>query len=113
MEHLLSVQNQILGVDDRNNWNDLQSNLCGVIVVRAFLRDRTTYGAFSPIHSQSIIRMLDELGDELVNRIMTNVLQLIQSAGKTSTILEDAFLVVGSLAACTSRGFFVCFYIRH
>ena len=30
---------------------------------------------------------------------MTLVLQLIQSAGKTSTVLEDAFLVVGSLAS--------------
>lgn len=30
---------------------------------------------------------------------MTLVLQLIQSAGKASTILEDTFLVVGSLAA--------------
>ena len=30
---------------------------------------------------------------------MTLVLQLIQSAGKTSTVLEDAFLVVGSLSA--------------
>jgi len=30
---------------------------------------------------------------------MTLILQLIQSAGKTSTILEDAFLVVGSLSA--------------
>ena len=30
---------------------------------------------------------------------MTLLLQLIQSAGKTSTILEDAFLVVGSLSA--------------
>ena len=30
---------------------------------------------------------------------MTIILQLIQSAGKTSTILEDAFLVVGALSA--------------
>lgn len=34
MEHLLSIQNQIVGVDDRNNWNELQSNLCGVLIVR-------------------------------------------------------------------------------
>jgi hypothetical protein len=33
MEHLLSIQNQILGVDDRNNWNELQSNFCSVIIV--------------------------------------------------------------------------------
>ena len=30
---------------------------------------------------------------------MTLILQLIQTAGKTSTVLEDAFLVVGSLAS--------------
>lgn len=33
MEHLLSIQNQIVGVDDRNNWNELQSNLCSVVIV--------------------------------------------------------------------------------
>lgn len=33
MEHLLAVQNQLLNIDDRNNWNELQSNLCSVIVV--------------------------------------------------------------------------------
>jgi importin subunit beta-1 len=30
---------------------------------------------------------------------MTLILQLMQLAGKTSTVLEDAFLVVGSLAS--------------
>jgi importin subunit beta-1 len=30
MEQLLGMQNQILGIDDRNNWNDLQSNFCSV-----------------------------------------------------------------------------------
>jgi importin subunit beta-1 len=33
MEQLLGIQNQIVGVDDRNNWNELQSNLCGVVIV--------------------------------------------------------------------------------
>lgn len=36
---------------------------------------------------------------------MTALLQLIQAAGKTSTVLEDAFLVVGSLAAALEQGF--------
>ncbi|KAG2740315.1 hypothetical protein P692DRAFT_20956624 [Suillus brevipes Sb2] len=35
----------------------------------------------------------------MADRIMTLILQLIQGAGKTSTVLEDAFLAVGSLAA--------------
>lgn len=36
---------------------------------------------------------------------MTLILQLIQAAGKTSTVLEDAFLVVGTLAAALENGF--------
>ncbi|KAJ3711841.1 armadillo-type protein [Lentinula guzmanii] len=78
-EHLLSVQNQILGVDDRNNWNELQSNFCSVIIC--------------------VVRKLGNGIQPLADRIMTAILQLIQSAGKTSTVLEDAFLVVGSLAS--------------
>ena len=34
MEQLLGMQNQLLGIDDRNNWNELQSNLCSVLIVR-------------------------------------------------------------------------------
>lgn len=48
---------------------------------------------------QSVIRKLGGGIQPLADRIMTLILQLIQSAGKTSTILEDAFLVVGSLSA--------------
>ncbi|KAF9528868.1 armadillo-type protein [Crepidotus variabilis] len=85
MEHLLGIQNQIVGVDDRNNWNELQSNLCGVII--------------------TVIRKLNEGIQPLADRIMTLILQLIQSAGKTSTMLEDAFLVVGALASALEASF--------
>ncbi|KAJ7085208.1 hypothetical protein B0H15DRAFT_988759 [Mycena belliarum] len=70
MEQLLATQNQILGVDDRNNWNELQSNFCSVIIC--------------------VIRKLRAGIQLLADRIMTLSLQLIQAAGKTSTILEDA-----------------------
>ena len=30
---IVGYKNQILGVDDRNNWNDLMTNFCGVITV--------------------------------------------------------------------------------
>ncbi|KDR78361.1 hypothetical protein GALMADRAFT_224738 [Galerina marginata CBS 339.88] len=85
MEHLLTIQNQILGVDDRNNWNELQSNLCSVVIC--------------------VVRKLNDGIQPLADRIMTLVLQLIQSAGKTSTVLEDAFLVVGSLASALETRF--------
>ncbi|KAI5118628.1 hypothetical protein M0805_006995 [Coniferiporia weirii] len=78
MEQLLTMQNQLLGIDDRNNWNELQSNLCSVLI--------------------SVVRKLGEGIEPLANQIMTVLLGLIQSI-KTSTVLEDAFLVVGTMAA--------------
>ncbi|KAJ7036724.1 armadillo-type protein [Mycena alexandri] len=86
MEQLLNMQNQILGIDDRNNWNELQGNFCSVIM--------------------TVIRKLNSgIQPPLADRIMMLVLQLIQSAGKTSTVLEAAFLVVGALAAALERNF--------
>ncbi|EJD04944.1 ARM repeat-containing protein [Fomitiporia mediterranea MF3/22] len=78
MEQLLGMQNQLLGIDDRNNWNELQSNLCSVLI--------------------SIVRKLNDGIEPLANQIMTVLLGLIQSV-KTSTVLEDAFLVVGTMAS--------------
>ncbi|KAG6911089.1 hypothetical protein DXG01_004604 [Tephrocybe rancida] len=85
MERLLGMQNQILGVDDRNNWNELQSNFCSVVIC--------------------VIRKLEKGIQPLSDRVMTLILQLIQAAGKTSTVLEDAFLVVGSLASALESNF--------
>lgn len=39
------------------------------------------------------------------DRIMTNLLQLIQSANKQSTVLEDAFLAVGAVIAALESDF--------
>ncbi|KAG8215304.1 armadillo-type protein [Butyriboletus roseoflavus] len=85
MEQLLGMQNQIVGVDDRNNWNELQSNLCSVVI--------------------SVVRRLNDGIQPMADRIMTIIIELIRAAGKTSTVLEDAFLVVGSLASALERGF--------
>ncbi|KAF9265156.1 ARM repeat-containing protein [Marasmius fiardii PR-910] len=85
MEQLLGMQNQILGVDDRNNWNELQSNFCSVIIC--------------------VIRKLGAGIQPMADKIMTLVLQLIQTAGKTSTVLEDGFLLVGSLASALETNF--------
>lgn len=32
-EQLLSMQNQIVGTDDRNNYNELHMNFCGLLTV--------------------------------------------------------------------------------
>lgn len=29
-----ALQSELLGIDDRTNWNELQGNFCSIIVVR-------------------------------------------------------------------------------
>ena len=53
--------------------------------------------------TQSVVRKLGEGISPLASRIMSLTLQLMQAAGKTSTVLEDAFLLVGSLASGDCR----------
>lgn len=57
------------------------------------------------ISLQSVIRKLGDGIQPLADRIMTLLLQLINAAGKTSTLLEDAFLVVGALSAALEQRF--------
>ncbi|CAO1615921.1 unnamed protein product [Parajaminaea phylloscopi] len=76
-ERLNSLADQLVGMDDKNNWVEMQSSISGV--VSAALR---------------------RLGKEILplgDRIMTNLLTLIQHGSKIPTVLEDAFLAVGSV----------------
>ncbi|OCF59034.1 importin subunit beta-1 [Kwoniella mangroviensis CBS 10435] len=84
-EALLGLQNQLVGMDDRNNWNDMQINLCVVI--------------------QSFIRRSPSMAAPFADRIMTNLLGLIQASGKHAGVLEDAFATVGGLASALEAGF--------
>ncbi|CAE6410786.1 unnamed protein product [Rhizoctonia solani] len=79
MESLLNIQNELLNIDDRSNWAELQSNFCSVII--------------------SVIRKMGAQVKPLADRIMTLTLRLVQAAGKQSTILEDGFLVVGTMSS--------------
>ncbi|KAH7099422.1 karyopherin Kap95 [Auriculariales sp. MPI-PUGE-AT-0066] len=85
MEHLLQIQGELLGTDDRNNWNDLQGNLASVVV--------------------AVVRRMGREIQPLAERIMTIVLRMMQTAGRTSTVLEDGFLVTGTLAGALERAF--------
>ncbi|BGP19924.1 hypothetical protein JCM10213_002282 [Rhodosporidiobolus nylandii] len=84
-EALLGMQSQLVGADDRNNYNELQVNVCSVVT--------------------SIIRRLGSEIQPLADRIMTLLLQLIQTAGKQSPVLEDAFLATGAVCAALESGF--------
>ncbi|KAM0786088.1 hypothetical protein ACM66B_006899 [Microbotryomycetes sp. NB124-2] len=84
-EALLALERQIVSSDDRNNYTELQINVCTVLT--------------------SVARRLGAEIQPLSDRIMTLLLQLIQSAGKQSPILEDAFLAVGAMTAALDQNF--------
>ncbi|KAK0534203.1 karyopherin Kap95 [Tilletia horrida] len=76
-EHLNGLVNQLIGIDDRNNWAELQTNLCSIEI--------------------AIVRRLGKEIAVVSDKIMTNLLTLVQQCGKESTVLEDAFLAVGAV----------------
>jgi importin subunit beta-1 len=76
-EQLNSMSTQLVGVDDRNNWSELQTNLCSIL--------------------QAIVRRLGKEISPMSDRIMMSLLTTIQNCGKHSEALEDAFMAVGSV----------------
>ena len=90
-EHLNSMAAQLVGLDDRNNWAELQSNLCSVI--------------------QAVVRTLSKEIEPIADKIMTNLLTLIQNSGKSATVLEDAFLAVAAVIAALEANF--AKYLEH
>jgi len=85
LEQSIAVQNQVVGVDERNSHSELQSNICSVLT--------------------NIIRRVNKDIAVLSDRIMTVLLQLLGAASKHSTILEDAFLAVGALTTALESEF--------
>lgn len=84
-EALMAMHNQLVGADDRNNWNDMQINLCVVL--------------------QSATSKSPAMMAPFADRMMTNLLQLISMSGKHAGVLEDAFSAVGTLAGALDAGF--------
>ncbi|KAF9971460.1 karyopherin beta [Actinomortierella ambigua] len=85
LEQSIAMQNQIVGIDERNSHNELQANMCSVLT--------------------NVIRRVQGEISILSDRIMTVLLQLLSSASKNSTIFEDAFLAIGALVTALDREF--------
>jgi len=85
MEKLLSMQNQLLGMDDRASWNELQSNCSSAV--------------------GSVVRKLGPQVEPLADRIMTVSLQLLQTSAKEAAVAEDAFMLIGHLVNASGPAF--------
>ncbi|BEI86947.1 hypothetical protein CcaverHIS002_0702930 [Cutaneotrichosporon cavernicola] len=84
-EALIGMQNQLLGMDDRNNWNDMQINICVVI--------------------QAFIQKTPALVQPYADQIMTNLLTILSSSAKHGAVLEDLLATIGALAGALEVGF--------
>lgn len=85
MEKLIGMQNQLLGMDDRASWNELQSNCCSVV--------------------GSVVRKLGPQVQPLADRIMTVSLQLLATSAKEAAVAEDAFMPIGHLVNALGGAF--------
>lgn len=108
-EGLLAMQGQFLGADDKLNYEEVQMSLCGLLTVR--LRPFESVPCLHVLElyltlcgAQAVIRRLGSEVKPIADRIMTLLLHLVQNAGKSSTIMEDAFLCVGAMITSTSAG---------
>lgn len=84
-EQLNTMISQLVGIDDRNNWSELQTNICSVM--------------------QSVVRRLGKDVAPMSDRIMTSLLTTIQNCGRQSEALEDAFMAVGSMIIALESDF--------
>ncbi|CAO3590196.1 unnamed protein product [Absidia cylindrospora] len=85
LEASLALENQILDADDRAEHSELQSNLLGVL-------------------TNSIRRLPQDIA-HVSDRIMTVVLQLLNTSSKQATTTEDAFLTIGAMTTVLEGDF--------
>ncbi|KAJ3081638.1 karyopherin beta [Quaeritorhiza haematococci] len=85
LESTLAMQNQLVGPDDKIAHLEMQANLCSVMT--------------------SIIRRLSSQIAPLADRIMQTLLMIMNSASKSSTVMEDAFLTVSAITQAVEADF--------
>ncbi|KAJ3228362.1 karyopherin beta [Clydaea vesicula] len=85
LDHTVAMQSQLVNADDRRVHNELQSNLCTVVT--------------------SVVRRLEKKVAPLCDRLMHALISIMRSSLKSSTVMEDVFLTVGSIAAATEKDF--------
>ncbi|KAJ1965733.1 karyopherin Kap95 [Dipsacomyces acuminosporus] len=85
LDTTIANANQAVNLDDRLALGELQSNLLNVLT--------------------NVTRALGKQVSEISDRVMTSVLQLLNTTGKQTAVAEDAFLLVGSLITSLESGF--------
>ncbi|KAJ1945363.1 karyopherin Kap95 [Kickxella alabastrina] len=85
LDTTIANASQVVGTDDRVALSELQSNLLNVLT--------------------NVTRTLGRQVSEIADRIMTSVLQLLNTSSKMSVVAEDSFLLVGALITALESDF--------
>ncbi|RKP02570.1 hypothetical protein CXG81DRAFT_29479 [Caulochytrium protostelioides] len=85
LEQTLGMTAQLVGMDDRRIHAEMLANLCSVVT--------------------AVARRLGPQVIPLADRIMQDMMTVFQTAGRSSTVLEDAYLVVSAVITATDAYF--------
>ncbi|KAI9336184.1 armadillo-type protein [Zopfochytrium polystomum] len=85
LQATIEMQSQLVNADDRSSLQELQGNLCSVLT--------------------SVVRRMGKLSLSFTDQIMLTVLHLLSGASRSSTVIEDAFMVVSAIAGAADQDF--------
>ncbi|KAH8915998.1 ARM repeat-containing protein [Atractiella rhizophila] len=86
MERVMTFHDQLVGIDDKTNWNQIQINCCCVLTA-------------------CIRRLGKDIKNLQPERVMTVLLSLLQISGRSSPVQEDIFLAIGALTLSLEQDF--------
>ncbi|KAJ3024725.1 UNVERIFIED_CONTAM: karyopherin beta [Siphonaria sp. JEL0065] len=81
----IAMQREIVSQDDRSALQELQANICSVLT--------------------NIIRRMSGMINPIADPIMMCVLNILSSSHRSSTVLEDAFIVISALSSAVEGDF--------
>ncbi|KAJ3390125.1 karyopherin beta [Entophlyctis sp. JEL0112] len=81
----IAMQREIVSLDDRTAVQELQANICSVLT--------------------NIIRRMSQMIAPVADAIMMSLLNILVSSNRSSTVLEDAFIVISALSGAVEGDF--------
>ncbi|KAI9355075.1 armadillo-type protein [Zopfochytrium polystomum] len=85
LQATIEMQSQLVQADDRSSLQELQGNLCSVLT--------------------SVVRRMGKLSLSFTDQIMLTILHMLSGASRSSTVIEDAFMVVSAVAGAADQDF--------
>ncbi|KAJ1539461.1 karyopherin beta [Cladochytrium tenue] len=85
LQATIAMQHELVNADDRTSLQELQGNICSVLT--------------------NIIRRMGKEASPFADQIMLTLLHVLTAASRSSTVIEDSFIVVSALAGAAEQDF--------